>query len=47
MEAFETEVRVRAAPNCELQANNQGVVAGLIMDIRTIKPNGVQWRYSL
>ena len=38
MEAFETEVRKFAPRRIrELQANNQGVVAGLIMDIRTIK----------
>ena len=38
MEAFETEVRKFAPRRIrELQANNQSVVAGLIMDIRTIK----------
>ncbi|MFL2503058.1 MAG: DNA polymerase III subunit alpha [Luminiphilus sp.] len=38
MEAFEAEVRKFAPCRIrELQANNQGVVAGLIMDIRTIR----------
>ena len=38
MEAFESEVRKFAPRRIrELQANNQAVVAGLILDIRTIK----------
>jgi DNA polymerase III alpha subunit len=38
MEAYEAEVRKFAPRRIrELQANNQAVVAGLILDIRTIK----------